>query len=65
MKVYEKKIGRLFRFEFADGEDILAELANFALEMGIREASLFLIGALDEGEAVMGFKNLKGGASDS
>ena len=65
MKVYEKRIGRFFRFEFADGEDILAELSGFAREKGVREASLFIIGAMEEGEAVTGFKNLNGGPFDS
>jgi predicted DNA-binding protein with PD1-like motif len=65
MKVYEKRIGRFFRFEFADGEDILAELSAFAREKGVREASLFIVGAMEEGEAVTGFKNLNGGPFDS
>ena len=65
MEVHEKKIGRVFRFEFADGEDILSALSDFAREKGIREASLFILGAIQKGEAVTGFKNLNGGAFDS
>ncbi len=65
MEVQEKKMGRFFRFEFADGEDILAGLSGFARQKGIREASLFIVGALQEGEVVTGFKNLNGGPFDS
>lgn len=65
MEVYEKKIGRFFRFEFSDDEDILAGLSAFAGEKGIREAALFILGAMQAGEAVTGFKNLNGGAFDS
>lgn len=65
MEVQEKKMGRFFRFEFADGEDILAGLSGFARKKGIREASLFIVGALQEGEVVTGFKNLNGGPFDS
>ncbi|MFH1857501.1 MAG: DUF296 domain-containing protein [Candidatus Omnitrophota bacterium] len=65
MNVYEKKIGRFFRFEFTNGEDILALLSGFAREKGIREASLLIVGAMQEGEAVTGFKNLNGGPFDS
>ena len=55
MEVYEKKIGRVFRFEFAKGENLLAELANFARKEGIREASLSIVGAIGEGEIITGF----------
>ena len=65
MKVTEKKIGRFFRIEFAEGEDILSALTGFAREQGILEASLFILGATQEGEAVTGFKNLNGGPFDS
>ena len=65
MEVQERKMGRFFRFEFADGEDILAGLSGFARKKGIREASLFIVGALQEGEVVTGFKNLNGGPFDS
>jgi len=65
MEVYEKKIGRFFRFEFKKGENVLAELGNFARKQGIKEACLSVVGAIQEGEIVTGFKNPNGGAWDS
>ena len=61
MEVYEKKIGRVFRFEFTKGENLLAELSNFVRKQGIREASLFVFGAIGEGEIITGFLNTKEG----
>ena len=55
MEVYEKKIGRVFRFEFKKGENLLGEIANFARQKEIKEASLFIHGAIGEGEIVTGF----------
>jgi len=63
MEVYEKQIGRVFRFEFAKGENLLAELANFARKEGIREASLFVVGAIGEGEIITGFRTTTEGDS--
>jgi len=64
MEVYEKKMGRVFRLEFAKGENILAELSDFARKKGIKEASLSVAGAIGEGEIVTGFLSTKEGDSN-
>ena len=61
MEAHEKKVGRVFRFEFAKGENLLTELSNFARTHGIREASLFVFGAIGEGEIITGFLSNKEG----
>ena len=61
MEVHEKKMGRVFRFEFTKGENLLTELSNFVRKQGIREASLFVFGAIGEGEIITGFLSNKEG----
>jgi len=63
MEVYEKKIGRVFRFEFAKGENILAELGNFARKERIKEAALSIVGAIGEGAIITGFRTTAEGDS--
>jgi len=60
MDVQEKKIGRIFRASLNKGEDFFEEIYRFAEKEGIREASLFVIGALSEGRMITGFKNMAG-----
>jgi len=60
MEVQQKKIGRVFRASLKQGEDIFEEIYKLAEKEGIREASLFVIGALSEGRMITGFKNNAG-----
>lgn len=60
MRAQERRIGRVFRLTFEAGEDVCAQLGAFAREQGIREASLFLFGALAEGELITGFRATEG-----
>lgn len=60
MRVEERKLGRVFRITFEPGEDVLAALRAFARERAIREASLFLFGALAEGDMITGFERDEG-----
>ena len=64
MEVQEKKLGRVFRLEFKKGEDFFAEVSRFAREKGIREASIFMIGAMGEGQVVTGFLSSQEGDSN-
>ena len=63
MEVYEKKMGRVFRLELKKGENFLAEISSFARQKGIKEASIFVHGAIGEGEIVTGFLSAKEGDS--
>jgi predicted DNA-binding protein with PD1-like motif len=65
MEVHESKMGRVFRFEFEEGENFLVEISSFARKQNIREASLVVLGAILDGEIVTGFKNTHGGPWDS
>jgi predicted DNA-binding protein with PD1-like motif len=60
MDVQEKKIGRVFRASLKQGEDFFEEIYKLAEKEGIREASLFVIGALSAGRMITGFKNSEG-----
>ena len=60
MEVQEKKIGRVFRAKLNAGEDFFEEIYKFAKQKDIKEASLFVIGAIAKGQMVTGFKNLEG-----
>lgn len=60
MEVQQKKIGRIFRVSLKSGEDFFEALYRLAETEDIREASLFVIGALSEGCMVTGFKNISG-----
>lgn len=62
MEVFEKKVGRVFRLQFAKGENLVAELNAFARDRGIKEASLVVIGAILDGQITTGFLNLEKGA---
>ena len=60
MDVVEKKIGRVFRVSLNQGEDFFEEIYRLAEKENIREASLFVIGALSAGRMITGFKNMEG-----
>ena len=60
MDVQERKIGRVFRATLKTGEDFFEEIYRLAEKEGIREASLFVIGALSGGRMITGFKNTDG-----
>ena len=60
MDVQERKIGRVFRATLKMGEDFFQEIYKLAEKEDIREASLFVIGALSGGRMITGFKNLDG-----
>jgi predicted DNA-binding protein with PD1-like motif len=60
MDVQEKKIGRVFRVRLKMGEDFFEEIYKLAEKEDIREASLFVIGALNGGRMITGFKNIEG-----
>jgi predicted DNA-binding protein with PD1-like motif len=60
MDVQEKRIGRIFRASLKEGEDFFEEIYKLAEKEDIREASLFVIGALSEGRMITGFTNLEG-----
>ena len=60
MEVEEKKIGRIFRASLKQGEDFFEEIYKLAEKENIREASLFVIGALSTGRMITGFKNMEG-----
>jgi len=60
MEIHEKKLGRVFRLRFTRGEDFFAEISKFAREKGIKEASLFVIGALEDGQMITGFSSAEG-----
>jgi predicted DNA-binding protein with PD1-like motif len=59
MEVYEKKAGRVFRMEFTKGEDLLAEINNFARKQKIKEASLLVVGASMDGQITTGFISME------
>jgi len=63
MEVYKRKIGRVFRLEFKEGDNLLAEISDFVRKEGIQEASLSILGAIGEGEIVTGFLSPKAGSS--
>ena len=63
MEVYERKIGRVYRLEFKEGDNLLAEISSFVQKEGIREASLSILGAIGEGKIVTGFRSEKEGSS--
>ena len=60
MQVEERKLGRIFRLAFDLGEDFFAQMSAFARERRIREATLFVFGALAEGEMITGFRKAEG-----
>ena len=60
MDVIERKIGRIFRATLMMGEDFFEEIYKLAEKEDIREASLFVIGALSGGRMITGFKSLSG-----
>jgi predicted DNA-binding protein with PD1-like motif len=60
MRVEERRLGRIFRLAFEPGEDFFAGMSAFARERQIREASLFLFGALADGEMITGFRKAEG-----
>ena len=60
MVVQQKKIGRVFRVSLSQGEDFFGEIYKLAEKEGIRQASLFAMGALSGGCMVTGFKNTAG-----
>lgn len=60
MEIQEKKLGRIFRLRFAQGEDFFAQISKFAHDKGIKEASLFIIGALEKGQMITGFLTTEG-----
>ncbi|MFC1798304.1 PCC domain-containing protein [Thermodesulfobacteriota bacterium] len=60
MDVQQKKIGRVFRVSLEQGEDFFESLYQLAERENIREASLFVIGALSEGRMITGFKTIDG-----
>ena len=60
MDVQERKIGRVFRATLKKGEDFFEEIYKLAEQENIREASLFVIGALSGGRMITGFKNIEG-----
>ncbi len=60
MEIHEKKLGRIFRLKFTQGEDFFTEITKFARERDVKEASLFIIGALDHGQMITGFLSTKG-----
>ena len=60
MDVQQKKIGRVFRAGLEAGEDFFEEIYKLAETEDIREASLFVIGALSAGRMITGFKNIEG-----
>jgi predicted DNA-binding protein with PD1-like motif len=64
MEVHERKIGRVFRLEFKEGDNLLAEISAFVQKEGIREASLSILGAIGEGKIVTGFRSEKAGSSN-
>jgi predicted DNA-binding protein with PD1-like motif len=59
MEAYQKKMGRIFRLEFEKGNNLLGELSNFARKENIKEASLFVLGAIGDGHITTGFISLK------
>ncbi len=59
MEVYEKKAGRVFRLEFAKGEDLLAGINDFARKQKIKEASLLVVGASMDGQITTGFLSME------
>ena len=63
MEVYQRKIGRVFRLEFKEGDNLLAEISSFVQKEGIQEASLSILGAIGEGKIVTGFQSEKEGSS--
>lgn len=60
MEIHEKKLGRVFRLKFTRGEDFFVEISKFVREKGIKEASLFVIGALEDGQMITGFLSNEG-----
>ncbi len=62
MEVFEKKIGRVFRLQFKQGDDLMLEINNFVRKQGIKEASLLLVGAILDGKITTGFIKMGEGA---
>ncbi|MEE9274211.1 MAG: DUF296 domain-containing protein [bacterium] len=60
MEIEEKKLGRVFGIKFSQGENFLAGLSEFAREREIKEASLFVFGAMNEGRMITGFRSAEG-----
>jgi uncharacterized protein len=54
MQVQEARLGRLFVLKFGHGDDLLQEIAQFAVKYSIRAAWLQFIGALKQGKLVSG-----------
>ena len=60
MEIQEKKLGRVFRLKFVRGENFFDTLHKFAREKQIKEASLFVLGAFEEGRMITGFRSAGG-----
>jgi predicted DNA-binding protein with PD1-like motif len=59
MKYTEVKTGRVFLVKFEHGDDFLEEIKNISLKENIRFATITFMGALAEGETVVGPKARK------
>ena len=60
MEIQERKLGRVFRLKFARGENFFDTLHKFARDREIKEASLFVLGAFEEGRMITGFRSAEG-----
>ena len=60
MEIEERKLGRVFRLKFVRGENFFDTLHQFAREKQIKEASLFVLGAFEEGRMITGFRSAEG-----
>jgi hypothetical protein len=54
MQFQEARLGRLFLLKFAHGEDLLQEIAQFAINNNIKAAWLQFLGAVKQGKMVTG-----------
>ena len=54
MQFQEARLGRIFLLKFSDGEDLLQEIAKFAVTQNIKAAWIQFLGALKQGKLVTG-----------
>ncbi len=54
MEACEARLGRLFVLRFQHGDDLIAEILAFARREGIKAAWLQVMGALHQGQLVVG-----------
>ena len=57
MQAEEKKIGRVFKLEFAEDDDFFGELNRFIREKSIRSGSVMVFGAMSTVDMAPGFRS--------